>query len=101
MSWVANVMVQAAEEDTPSLVALSEWLKNDAPWNGPSVPPGATGVGFLRPITEPDRNQWGGWKQPERNLWAGALNQGVRDAFRPRVDACGEQRHGLLSRAAA
>jgi hypothetical protein len=85
MSWVANVMVLADEEDTPSLVALSEWLENDAPWNGPSVPPGATGVGFLQPITEPDRNQWGGWKKPECNIWAGALNHADLDAVCARV----------------
>jgi hypothetical protein len=85
MSWVANVMVLADEEDTPSLVALSEWLENDAPWNGRSGPPGATGVGFLRPITEPDRNEWGGWKEPECNIWAGALNHADLDAVRARV----------------
>jgi hypothetical protein len=85
MSWVANVMVVADDEDTDNVLALSLWLETDAPWNGPSVPPGATGVGFLRCITELGHNQWGGWKHPECNVWTGTLNHADLDALHRRV----------------
>ncbi|MBL7497776.1 squamosa promoter-binding protein 15 [Frankia sp. CNm7] len=75
MSWVANVMVSVSfGEDPPNLFAFSEWLRASAPWREePGRPPGGTGVGFLRPIAWPD-GPWGGWKNPEAVLWAGATN---------------------------
>ena len=48
MSWVATMLLSVdGLEDDDVVASLNDWLRNDAPWNGPSVPPGATGVGFL------------------------------------------------------
>ena len=82
MGWVANVMISISFEEEPSLVkTFSEWLRNEAPWNGPSDPPGATGVGFLRDLMEPPAAGWGGWKNPEGVLWACASNHADVEAI--------------------
>jgi hypothetical protein len=84
MSWVANVLVSIDSSDHDDVAALNEWLRESCPWNGPSDPPGATGVGFLVRLT--DRNTtWGGWKYPECDLWGGALNHADLPALLKRV----------------
>lgn len=45
----------------------NRWLWNDAPWNCPSVPPGATGVGRLEKVS--DLESCGGSKRPESIVW--------------------------------
>jgi hypothetical protein len=57
MSWVANMMLVVSEEDLDLMPALNEWLRHDAPWNSPSDPPGATGVGYLALLPKAG---WGG-----------------------------------------
>jgi hypothetical protein len=42
-------------------------------------------VGFLKPLTNAGANQWGGWKEPECEVWAGALNHADLDALKQRV----------------
>ncbi|MET7333228.1 hypothetical protein [Nonomuraea sp. NPDC005650] len=70
MSWVANVMVSVDSWDRANVESLSEWLRTQAPlrWDTP-----ARGCGFLRDTTGQDTT-WGGWKYPECDVWAGALN---------------------------
>ncbi|WP_214108145.1 hypothetical protein [Acrocarpospora catenulata] len=69
MSWVANVMVSISPDDHPNVEVLSEWLRTEAPLRDS---PGR-GCGFLCEVTAQD-SAWGGWKYPECNVWAGALN---------------------------
>ncbi|GIH26616.1 hypothetical protein Aph01nite_49260 [Acrocarpospora phusangensis] len=69
MSWVANMMVSIDPDDRSNVEALSEWLRTEAPLRDK---PGR-GCGFLREITGQD-TVWGGWKYPECDVWAGALN---------------------------
>jgi hypothetical protein len=57
MSWVANVMILVDAADSASAEALSEWLRTDAPRR---AQPEAHGVGFLKLLTSPETNQWGG-----------------------------------------
>jgi hypothetical protein len=57
-------------EDRQNLARFSDWLRVGAPRRDES---GRTGIGFLQPITEPD-GSWGGWKNPEATVWAGATN---------------------------
>ncbi|MGC4985764.1 squamosa promoter-binding protein 15 [Streptomyces sp. DT193] len=78
MSWVANVMVSIDLDDRGNAEALGDWLREEAPRRGQSD---AFGVGFLSPITD----GWGGWKNPECCVWAGALNHADLDALRQRV----------------
>ncbi|WNI27360.1 squamosa promoter-binding protein 15 [Streptomyces sp. ITFR-6] len=82
MSWVTNVMMSVDGADTASVEALSEWLRTDAPRR---AQPQSYGVGFLKLLTSPETNQWGGWKHPECEVWAGALNHADLDAFKQRV----------------
>ncbi len=42
-------------------------------------------MGFLKLITSTETNQWGGWKQPECEVWAGALNHADLNALKRRV----------------
>lgn len=42
------------------------------------------GVGYLRLLTSAKDNQWCGWKAPECEVWAGALNHADLDALRQR-----------------
>ena len=87
MSWVANVLLSVAVQEDRELVdAFDRWLREDAPWNGPSVPPGSSGVGYLRNLAQsPDA--WGGWKAPEASLFAGATNHADVDAIVARFAA--------------
>ena len=80
MSWVATVLVSFGFGDGEALNAFSDWLEHDAPWNGPSEPPDATGVGFLLPLTD-GAARWGGYKQPEARVWGGAMNHADVDAL--------------------
>jgi hypothetical protein len=82
MSWVANVMVSVDMADSAKVEALSEWLRTKAPRRGR---PEVRGVGFLQVLTSAGTNQWGGWKQPECEVWAGALNHADLDALRQQV----------------
>ncbi|WP_262285406.1 hypothetical protein [Micromonospora sp. MA102] len=70
MSWVANVMLSVGPEDRPNAEAFSEWLDVERP-RLEGMRPG--GCGNLRPITDAD-NRWGGYKNPECEVYAGALN---------------------------
>lgn len=81
MSWVTNVMISVDMVDNVNVEALSEWLRTEAPRQ---AQPEAHGVGFLKLITDAGNNQWGGWKQPECQMWAGALNHADLDALRQR-----------------
>lgn len=76
VSWVANVMVSVDMEDRTLVESLSEWLRREAPrgWDTPE-----RGVGFLGETTGRD-SAWGGWKYPECEVWAGALNHADLDA---------------------
>lgn len=80
MSWVANVMVSIDPEDRPNVEALSEWLRSEAPRRDRS----GGGCGFLAETTGRD-SQWGGWKFPECDVWAGALNHADLDAVLDQV----------------
>ncbi|GAB4106087.1 hypothetical protein GCM10028790_51060 [Micromonospora taraxaci] len=71
MSWVANVMLSVGPEDGLNAEAFSGWLDNECPRREPGMRPG--GCGHLRLITAAD-NQWGGRKNPECEVFAGALN---------------------------
>ncbi|MFJ8884207.1 squamosa promoter-binding protein 15 [Streptomyces sp. NPDC102402] len=82
MSWVANVMISVDMADGANVEGLSEWLRTEAPRD---VRPESRGVGFLNLMTAPRTNQWGGWKQPECEVWAGVLNHADLDALRRRV----------------
>jgi hypothetical protein len=81
------VLLSVAVQEEPDLVtAFDRWLREDAPWNGPSVPPESTGVGFLRNLAQsPDA--WGGWKAPEGMLFGGATNHADVDAIVARFAA--------------
>jgi len=87
MSWVANVMLVVDREDRELLPILNQWLEHDAPWNGPSVPPGATGVGFLIDQTRAEPGSWGGFKRPECDVWAGTLNHADLAAVVAKVES--------------
>ncbi|MFJ8085259.1 squamosa promoter-binding protein 15 [Streptomyces sp. NPDC096205] len=82
MSRVANVMISVDMADSASVEALSEWLQTQAPRRDQAE---VRGVGFLNSLTSAETNQWGGWKQPECEVWAGALNHADLDALRQRV----------------
>lgn len=71
MSWVANVMLSVGPEDRLNAEAFSGWLDNECPRRELGMRPG--GCGNLRLITAAD-NQWGGHKNPECEVFAGALN---------------------------
>ncbi|MBO8187901.1 squamosa promoter-binding protein 15 [Streptomyces spirodelae] len=81
MSWVTNVMVSVDSEDIANVEALSDWLWTEAPQRAESA---ASGVGYLRRLTSDQDNQWGGWKNPECEVWAGALNHADLDALKER-----------------
>lgn len=69
MSWVSNVMVSAHSHDGRNVEALSEWLRTEAPLRDGR----RGGCGYLTEITGDD-TAWGGWKFPECDVWAGALD---------------------------
>ncbi|NEB75839.1 squamosa promoter-binding protein 15 [Streptomyces sp. SID14478] len=82
MSWVANVMISIDVADRTGAEALSEWLRTDAPRRAHCE---TYGVGFLKLLTSPESHAWGGWKNPECEVWAGVLNHADLDALRQRV----------------
>lgn len=82
VSWVANLMIQADPEDRTTVRALSEWLEHEAPRAYDNQ---VHGVGWLKDLTDPDDNQWGGGKNPECDLWAGALNHADLNAVLARI----------------
>lgn len=81
MSWIADVMISVDDADRANVAALSEWLRVAAPHRDE---PSRVGVGYLRPITDRD-SQWGGWKRPGCEVWAGVLNHADLRALRQRV----------------
>jgi hypothetical protein len=78
MSWVANLMVQADRADAGLVQRLDEWLQAAPRRDGTFGP---RGVGSLRSLTNPLDHTWGGWKNPECDLWAGALNHADLEAL--------------------
>lgn len=77
MSWVSNILVSVSREDRPTVELLNAWLRTEAP-RRESVP--GLGVGFLNDLTSDPDNAWGGPKQPECDVWGGALNHADLDA---------------------
>lgn len=75
-------MISVDLADSASVEALSEWLRTDAPRR---AQPEVYGVGFLKLLTSPETDQWGGWKHPECEVWAGAVNHANLDALKQRV----------------
>jgi hypothetical protein len=71
MSWVATVMLSVGFGEEAQIDQFNDWLEHECPWNGPSFPPDAMGVGNLARLSGED---WGGEKAPEAELWGGALN---------------------------
>ncbi|MDD9375085.1 squamosa promoter-binding protein 15 [Streptomyces sp. ZAF1911] len=82
MSWVANVMISIDAADSANAEVLSAWLRTDAPRHADRE---GRGVGSLEPLTSPETHRWGGWKNPECEVWAGALNHADLDALKQRV----------------
>ena len=73
MSWVANLILVVSQlEETTNVESFDDWLRNDAPWNGVSVPPDAMGVGYLGDLRS--SGGWGGFKNPEVRIYGAALN---------------------------
>jgi hypothetical protein len=60
MSWVANVMLSVSRDDMDRAKGFAEWIRGK-------------GWGDLVLVTGQD-TQWGGFKFPECNVLAGALN---------------------------
>ncbi|CAG7649793.1 squamosa promoter-binding protein 15 [Actinacidiphila bryophytorum] len=81
MGWVANVMVSVDMADNANMAAFNDWLRDQAPRLFGAE---ALGVGFLRLTTSVEGNEWGGWKMPECEVWAGALNNADLPALRRR-----------------
>ena len=77
MSWVSNILVSVDREDRPTVELLNTWLRTEAPRRD-EVP--GLGVGFLKDLTSDPDNAWGGPKQPECDVWGGALNRADLDA---------------------
>ena len=76
VSRVANVMLSVNGWDNGIAAELSEWLRTELPRRHGA----GAGCGFLSLITERD-SQWGGWKNPECDVWAGALDHADLDAL--------------------
>jgi hypothetical protein len=77
MSWVSNILVSVDRKDRPTVEMLNTWLRTEAPRRDPGP---ARGVGFLNDLTSDPDNAWGGPKQPECDVWGGALNHADLDA---------------------
>ncbi|WP_431727377.1 hypothetical protein [Verrucosispora sp. TAA-831] len=64
---------------------MSGWLEREAPRRAEASPNAygdeARGVGALRSLTDPESHQWGGGKNPECEVWAGALNHADLDTL--------------------
>ena len=82
-------MIQADFADTDTVQSLSEWLRTEAPttaYGDPRVSPSVwRGVGYLGELTRAGANHWGGWKEPECDVWGGALNHADLDAVLERI----------------
>jgi hypothetical protein len=89
VSWVANLMIQADGADHGTVQSLSSWLEREAPRRGGGSPDAsgeqARGVGALKTLTDSNANHWGGWKNPECEVWAGALNHADLGALLARI----------------
>jgi hypothetical protein len=70
MSWVANLMLSVEIDDNANAEDFSRWLDEECPLRDG---PGFGGRGRLALITGRD-TQWGGYKYPECEVYAGALN---------------------------
>ncbi|MEU8316208.1 squamosa promoter-binding protein 15 [Micromonospora sp. NPDC048169] len=71
MSWVANVMLSVGLTDRRNAEAFIGWLDTRCRCREPGTSSGC--CGSLRLVTAVD-NQWGGHKNPECQVFAGALN---------------------------
>jgi hypothetical protein len=69
--------------DVNKVPELSRWLEDDAPLREGETD--GTGVGSLRDLTNPEDHHWGGWKNPECNVFGAALNHADLDAVIQRV----------------
>jgi hypothetical protein len=67
MSRVTELVVIVNPTDQSAVQELSFWLTED---NANQDDRGSGGTGNLLPLTE----NWGGYKNPSSELWAGALN---------------------------
>ncbi|MEH1129787.1 hypothetical protein [Micromonospora sp. CPCC 206061] len=72
MSRVTNVMLSVTSKDRANAEEFSKWLKEDCPRVDPRDK--ATGCGDLALITDPETHNWGGYKHPECDVYAGTLN---------------------------
>ncbi|HEX6360157.1 hypothetical protein [Actinophytocola sp.] len=81
MSWVANVMLSVSPSDNGTAADFSEWLRTEAPRRHHGQ-----GCGFLVSTTQ-QPTHWGGWKSPECDVWAGALNHADLNAVLDHVRA--------------
>jgi hypothetical protein len=77
MSWVANVMLSVEREDHANAEEFSGWLDKECPRRESGM--GRGGCGTLALITGAD-TQWGGYKYPECDVYAGAFNHADLDA---------------------
>jgi len=77
MSWVSNIVISVDIQDRHVLDLFNAWLRTEAPKRDGIT---GAGVGFLGDLTSPDANNWGGGKNPECQVWAGALNHADLDA---------------------
>ncbi|MCI4066173.1 squamosa promoter-binding protein 15 [Micromonospora sp. R77] len=81
---MANLMIQADGADSGTVQAFSAWLEREAPRRTDGTPEMSDrrprGVGSLKDLTDPQANYWGGWKNPECQLWGGALNHADLEA---------------------
>jgi hypothetical protein len=73
-------MLSVSGADNGVAAEFSEWLRTEAPLRDRS----RRGCGFLVRTTDQD-SQWGGWKYPECDVWAGALNHADLEALLDRV----------------
>jgi hypothetical protein len=89
VSWVSNFILVVDYADVDVVLVLSDWLKTDAPQReGAYVDAqgnAARGVGWLGRLSKPHDNHWGGRKNPECEVWAGALNHAALPALLDRV----------------
>jgi hypothetical protein len=71
VSHVTNVILSVLSDDKPRVDEFSKWLEEECPLSDPRV--ARTGCGSLNRISGPDHN-WGGYKNPECDVYAGTLN---------------------------
>lgn len=71
LSHVTNVMLSVLPDDRARAEEFSVWLEEHCPHKDRRVT--WTGCGSLNLISGPD-HQWGGYKNPECDVYAGTLN---------------------------